>query len=118
MRAIKDVSFVVITYNESFSIRKCLDAYTRLLTENCEVICVDSDSTDGTVDVIREYKDSIVYLQLLQIKNYSNAAVGRNVGLKDRGDTGPAGDRAPGMGSPRRPEGGLRLQRSAGRHPI
>lgn len=80
---ISDVSFVVITYNEAFGISKCIRSILCVANETCEVICVDSDSTDDTVEkIISLSEDSqSVQLSLLVIRGYTNAAVGRNVGI-------------------------------------
>lgn len=82
MDEIKDISFVIITYNEEFGIRKCLDSIESLNKVNCEVICIDSGSTDGTVEIIKQYSDKIEHIQLYGVSGYSNAAIGRNVGIK------------------------------------
>ena len=78
-----DVSFVVITLNEVFSIKKCLNSIVNLCTVNCEVICVDSGSTDGTINIIMDYQTKISNLSLYIINGYANAAVARNVGIKN-----------------------------------
>lgn len=79
---IRDVSFIVITYNEEFGVKKCLTSISELRMENCEVICVDSGSTDSTIEVIHKYKEKMNILSLFQIKGYANAAIGRNIGIK------------------------------------
>ena len=79
---IKDISFIVITCNEEFGIKKCLKSISELQMENCEVICVDSGSTDSTIEVIKKYKKEMENLSLFQIQGYANAAIGRNIGIK------------------------------------
>jgi len=79
---IKDISFIVITCNEEFGIKKCLKSISELQMEDCEVICVDSGSTDSTIEVIKKYKKEMENLSLFQIQGYANAAIGRNIGIK------------------------------------
>ena len=50
------ISVTVITKNEAAIIRKCLDS----LKWADEIIVVDSGSTDGTVDICREFTDKVV----------------------------------------------------------
>jgi len=79
---INGISFIVITRNEKFSIRKCLESISKIQMENCEIICVDSGSTDSTVEIIKRYKKKMGNLSLFQIQGYANAAIGRNIGIK------------------------------------
>ncbi len=50
------VSIVVPTLNEAARIRPCLDGLTRQSYEVREILVVDSDSTDGTQDIVRSYQ--------------------------------------------------------------
>lgn len=79
---IRDVSFIVIAYNESFTIEKCLASIASMPLTECEVICVDSDSTDNTLEVMKAYTDKIQNLKIIQCSGYLNAAVARNAGLR------------------------------------
>jgi GT2 family glycosyltransferase len=79
---IADVSFIIIARNESFAIRKCLDAIASMPQEDCQVICVDSDSTDNTLEVMKAYTERLPNYTILHCTGYVNAAVARNVGLK------------------------------------
>ena len=49
------LSVIVITKNEAESIRDCLDS----VTWADEIVVVDSGSTDGTVEICRQYTDKI-----------------------------------------------------------
>jgi len=79
---IKNVSFIVIARNESFAIEKCLASIASMPLTECEVICVDSDSTDNTLNVMKGYIGRIENLTIVQCSGYVNASVGRNAGLK------------------------------------
>jgi glycosyltransferase involved in cell wall biosynthesis len=81
MTAITDLSFVIITRNESHGIAKCLASICALPLERCEVICVDADSSDDTADIIKESAKKHPYISLYRCRGYLNAAVGRRVGL-------------------------------------
>ncbi|RDI69714.1 glycosyltransferase [Halopelagius longus] len=72
------VSVVVVTYNEADRISRCLDSVFELCEGMpFEVILVDSNSSDGTVDIAREYP-----ITVLQIPSddLSTPSAGRYVG--------------------------------------
>ncbi len=80
---IEDMSIIIITRNEEYSIVKCLSAVNKLNMHNCEIIVVDSDSTDNTIDVVRSFISQGMSIKLIQVKKRYNAAIGRNVGYKN-----------------------------------
>ncbi len=47
----------------------------------CEVICVDSDSTDGTLDIMKSYACANPIVSVFRCSGYVNSAVARNIGL-------------------------------------
>jgi len=64
------VSATVITLNERDNIRQCLET----LSWADELIVVDSGSTDGTVEIAREYTDRVIHHDWpghVQQKNYA-----------------------------------------------
>lgn len=78
------LSFVIIGKNESKNIIRCLTSiktaindYQQLKGEiDTEIIFVDSDSTDDTVEKVNGFGG----VQVVKIKGASNAAFGRNLG--------------------------------------
>jgi glycosyltransferase involved in cell wall biosynthesis len=82
MSTIFGVSFIVVTRNEAFGINKCLDSLSRLSLEDCEIICVDSGSSDSTLDVIKGFKEKFRDLHVYQIEGYANSAIARNLGIR------------------------------------
>lgn len=79
---IENISFVVIARNEAFAVNKCLGSIASMALRNCEVICVDSDSMDGTVATMKRYVDKIENLSIIQLSGFMNAAVARNAGMQ------------------------------------
>ncbi len=77
-----DISFIIIARNESLVIGKCLDSVASMSLEGCEVICVDSASTDNTREVMESYVDRIANLRIVQCSGFVNAAVARNGGMR------------------------------------
>lgn len=80
------ISFITIGRNESWRLEKCLSAIKRLATSDLkfpyEIIYVDSQSTDGSIEFAQQYANKI-----FMITGDCSAAIGRNVGAKEaKGD--------------------------------
>lgn len=75
------VSVIIPVYNVEKYLRECLDSVAGQTLRDIEIICVDDGSTDGSLDILREYeaKDSRVKV-LTQTNQY--AGVARNNGLR------------------------------------
>ena len=79
--AIKDVSFIIIARNEEFAVDKCLRSIVSFPLENCEIICVDSDSSDGTLALMQKYAADNPMMQIFRCQGHTNSAIARNVGI-------------------------------------
>jgi glycosyltransferase involved in cell wall biosynthesis len=55
----KKVSIIITTKNEERIIEKCLESIVNQSYNNIEIIVVDNKSTDRTVEIAREYTDSV-----------------------------------------------------------
>ena len=53
------VSVITVAFNAVNDIRTTLESFFSQTWENKELIVIDGGSTDGTVDVIKEYADRI-----------------------------------------------------------
>ncbi len=78
---IEDVSFVVIARNEEYAVDKCLSALVNMPLANCEILAVDSDSSDRTLDIMKKYANESELVSVFQCSGNVNASIGRNVGL-------------------------------------
>lgn len=56
------ISTIIITFNEKDNIRRCLESVVSFSTE---IIVVDSGSTDGTVEIAREFTANVVHQEWL-----------------------------------------------------
>lgn len=79
---IENVSFIIIARNEEYGIKKCLSSLAAMSLGGCEIICVDSGSTDKTVSVMCGFRSRLENLRIITVKGYSNAAIARNAGLR------------------------------------
>jgi teichuronic acid biosynthesis glycosyltransferase TuaG len=79
------VSVIVLTYNRSILLHKCLQAILNQTHKDIEVVVLDDGSTDDTSSVVRNFKDNrIVYINDGKIGNIS---MQRNKGIKlSKGD--------------------------------
>lgn len=55
------ISIITISYNCRDCIEKTIKSVIGLSYDNLEYIIIDGGSTDGTVDIIEQYKDKIAY---------------------------------------------------------
>jgi glycosyltransferase involved in cell wall biosynthesis len=75
------VSIVIPCYNVELYIIECLDSVFRQTYSNVEVICVDNNSTDNTVQLIKSYRDSQKVDIQLVFETKKGASAARNKGL-------------------------------------
>ena len=81
------ISFIVIGRNEGLKLTKCFESIFKTIHENhlnnYEVIYVDSNSTDSSIDIAKNYNINKIF----KITGKCNAAIGRNVGATEsKGD--------------------------------
>lgn len=77
------LSIVILTYNSSKTIEKCLQSLEDQTNKNFEVLIVDDDSKDNTLELIKNnekgYSFNIKYLR----NGAHNISRGRNIGIKN-----------------------------------
>lgn len=66
------VSVIMPSLNVAPYIEKCIDSVLNQTLKELEIICVDAGSTDGTIEILKEYakNDSRVVLFQSEIKSY------------------------------------------------
>lgn len=76
------ISFIVIGRNEQEHIARCLDSILFVTNSDCvksyEIIYVDSNSSDNSLNILASYP----YISVYQISGKCNAAAGRTVGAQ------------------------------------
>ncbi len=74
------LSIVTVVYNGAASLRRTIDSVLSQGYANIEYIIVDGGSTDGTVDLLREYDDRLAYWSSSRDKGIYDA-MNKGVGL-------------------------------------
>ncbi len=74
------VSIIVPLKNEREDIEFCMKSLLSLDYQKCELLTVDTGSTDGTYQMVEEIARHNPQVHLLHVNG--NAAIGRNLGLK------------------------------------
>lgn len=74
------VSIIIPVYNVENYLRECLDSILNQTLKDIEIICVDDGSTDGSLDILREYAEKDSRIRILQQANLG-AGVARNAAI-------------------------------------
>lgn len=76
------VSVLMPSLNVAAYIRECMDSVVGQTLKDMEIICIDAGSTDGTLDILREYqeRDSRIRVLVSEKKSYGYQM---NLGLRE-----------------------------------
>jgi glycosyltransferase involved in cell wall biosynthesis len=78
------IGFIIIGKNEGPKLVRCIHSIKNTIAENNigahEIIYVDSNSTDNSIELVRE---SDTQVKILRISGKANPAIGRNIGAKE-----------------------------------
>lgn len=58
----KDISVVIVTFNNEETIKKCLDSILQN-SPGVEVVVVDNNSSDRTVEIVKSFKEEVVLVE-------------------------------------------------------
>lgn len=75
--SIAKISLVITVFNEAETIKSLLDSLFEQSLPPSEIIVVDAGSTDGTLEILRQYP-----ITLLVCDRGTNRSTGRNLGIK------------------------------------
>lgn len=76
------LSIITINYNNAEGLRKTLASVAAQTYRDIEHVIVDAASTDGSVDIIREYAEKAVYPVLWNSKKDKGIYNGMNIGIQ------------------------------------
>ena len=74
------VSIIIPVYNVEKYLRDCLDSIIHQTLQDIEIICINDGSTDGSLDVLREYEKKDSRIKIITQENKGLSAT-RNVGI-------------------------------------
>lgn len=77
-----DITVIVPVYNVKKYLRECMESLAVQKGLNCEFICIDDGSTDGSYTVIEKYVDKDKRFKLIRQENKGPAET-RNVGIRN-----------------------------------
>ena len=75
------VSLIIPIYNVEKYLRKCLDSVINQSFSDIEIICVDDNSTDNTVSIIKKYASQYDFIKVVENKTKTTGGNCRNIGL-------------------------------------
>lgn len=77
---IPKVSVIIPVYNTEEYLRECLDSVVNQTLKEIEIICVDDGSTDGSLEILKEYAAKDKRIKVIHQEN-KGVSYARNVGL-------------------------------------
>ncbi len=75
------VSVIIPVYNVEKYLRQCLDSVINQTLEDIEIICVDDKSTDGSLQILKEYAEKDARIIILEQCNNQGQGIARNMAL-------------------------------------
>ena len=74
------VSIIIPTYNVEAYLKECMESVIRQTLKDIEIICINDGSTDGSLQILKEYADKDSRIVLVDKEN-EGYGVGMNIGL-------------------------------------
>ena len=76
------ISIIIPIFNSENYIKECLNSLIYQTFKNFEIICVNDGSTDGTLEILKEFKNKDKRIHIINQIN-RGAEIARNVGMKE-----------------------------------
>lgn len=77
------VSVIVPVYNTKKYLKRCLDSLVNQTLQELEIILVNDGSTDGSIEILREYEERFPGRVRVLEKENGGQATARNLGIKE-----------------------------------
>lgn len=75
------VSVIIPVFNTEKYLRKCLNSVCNQTLQDIEIICINDCSTDGSLEILREYAGKDIRIKLIELFENGGAAKARNIGI-------------------------------------
>ncbi|GAB6072195.1 hypothetical protein JCM14244_05720 [Venenivibrio stagnispumantis] len=76
----QNVSIIIVTYNNEDTIYQCLDSVSRNMRKDDEVIIVDNNSRDNTLNIVKSFNDKRI--KILSLNENIGYSAGINRGIE------------------------------------
>ncbi|MHA1130140.1 MAG: glycosyltransferase family 2 protein [Candidatus Helarchaeota archaeon] len=76
-----EYSTVIVTYNKKDALKEAIESIIRQRTKPNEIIIVDNNSTDGTIELLLDYKKVLENFRIYQTKKNIGYCKGVNIGV-------------------------------------
>ncbi len=77
-----EVAILVAAYNATTTLPRCLESLLNQTLGNIQILCIDDCSTDGTLQLLRQYASKDNRITVLQTHVNSGQAIARNLALE------------------------------------
>lgn len=77
-----EISIIVPNYNTAQFLPRCLDSLINQTFSDIEIICIDNNSTDNSLEILKQYAQNDNRVKVF-CETQSGAAVARNLGLEN-----------------------------------
>ncbi|MDR0423135.1 MAG: glycosyltransferase family 2 protein [Rickettsiales bacterium] len=78
----KKVSIIVPVFNAESFLRRCLDTLVRQTLKDIEIICVNDNSQDGSLNILREYEEKDDRIKVISLDKNFGVSYARNEGIR------------------------------------
>jgi glycosyltransferase involved in cell wall biosynthesis len=76
------ISTIIPTFNSSPYIARCLDSILNQSIKDIEILAIDDQSTDNTVEILLSYREQFSNIKVVKLEKKVLSGGARNVGLK------------------------------------
>lgn len=77
------ISIIVPIYNSSKYLKKCINSITNQTLEDIEIILVDDNSTDSSLDIIKNYEKEDSRIKVIHLDENKGIGSARNIGIEE-----------------------------------
>ena len=78
------ISVIIPVYNTEQHLNKCLNSVVNQTLKDIEIICINDNSSDNSLNILKEYKekDKNNRIKIISLKTNKGASHARNIGIK------------------------------------
>lgn len=77
-----DYSAVIVAYNQKKALKRAIDSVLKQTVVPNEFIIIDNNSSDGTIEILLEYKKKFPFFRIFRSKINFGTCKGINIGVK------------------------------------